>query len=52
LGVTDDMSQCGLALITTCLIVTLGGQMSPFGLTLIQAGELSLSDILPTFGAF
>ncbi len=31
----DEISQFGLALITTCLIVTLGGQMSQFGLVLI-----------------
>ncbi len=49
---TNDMSQCGLALLTICLIVTLGDQMSQFGLALIQTVELFISDILSTFWTF
>ncbi len=52
MGVTNDMSQYGLALITICLIVTLGDQMSQFGLALIQAIELFISDISSTFWTF
>ncbi len=42
----------GLALITISLIVTLGDQMSQFGLALIQGDELFISDISSTFWTF